>query len=256
MEKFLLKPRHIEIQIFGDKHGNAIHLGERDCSIQRRHQKVVEEAPSPTLTEEERAFIGGLSADAIKKLGYVGAGTIEYLFEDGKFYFMEMNTRIQVEHPVTEMITGIDLIVEQIRVAAGEKLTLNKENIRLRGHAIEVRINAEDPETFAPSPGEIKQFHAAGGLGVRFDSAVYNGYKIPPYYDSMVGKLIVHGRDRDEAIARLRRAIQETIVDGVKTTLPLHLWIIDSPDFKTGDYNIHWLEKKLAEKAEEKKKAS
>ncbi|MAF68576.1 MAG: acetyl-CoA carboxylase biotin carboxylase subunit [Micavibrio sp.] len=256
MEKFLLKPRHIEIQIFGDKHGNAIHLGERDCSIQRRHQKVVEEAPSPTLTEEERTFIGGLSADAIKKLGYVGAGTIEYLFEDGKFYFMEMNTRIQVEHPVTEMITGIDLIVEQIRVAAGEKLTLNKENIRLRGHAIEVRINAEDPETFAPSPGEIKQFHAAGGLGVRFDSAVYNGYKIPPYYDSMVGKLIVHGRDRDEAIARLRRAIQETIVDGVKTTLPLHLWIIDSPDFKTGDYNIHWLEKKLAEKAEEKKKAS
>ena len=256
MEKFLLKPRHIEIQIFGDKHGNAIHLGERDCSIQRRHQKVVEEAPSPTLTEEERAFIGGLSADAIKKLGYVGAGTIEYLFEDGKFYFMEMNTRIQVEHPVTEMITGIDLIVEQIRVAAGEKLTLNKENIRLRGHAIEVRINAEDPETFAPSTGEIKQFHAAGGLGVRFDSAVYNGYKIPPYYDSMVGKLIVHGRDRDEAIARLRRAIQETIVDGVKTTLPLHLWIIDSPDFKTGDYNIHWLEKKLAEKAEEKKKAS
>lgn len=256
MEKFLLKPRHIEIQIFGDKHGNAIHLGERDCSIQRRHQKVVEEAPSPTLTEEERAYIGGLSADAIKKLGYVGAGTIEYLFEDGKFYFMEMNTRIQVEHPVTEMITGIDLIVEQIRVAAGEKLTLNKENIRLRGHAIEVRINAEDPETFAPSPGEIKQFHAAGGLGVRFDSAVYNGYKIPPYYDSMVGKLIVHGRDRDEAIARLRRAIQETIVDGVKTTLPLHLWIIDSADFKTDDYNIHWLEKKLAEQAEEKKKAS
>lgn len=245
MEKYLLKPRHIEIQIFGDKHGNAIHLGERDCSIQRRHQKVVEEAPSPVLKDEERAYIGGLSADAIRKMGYVGAGTIEYLYEDGNFYFMEMNTRIQVEHPVTEMITGIDLIAEQIRVAAGEKLTINKENIKLRGHAIEVRINAEDPKTFIPSPGEIKQFHPAGGLGVRFDSAVYNGYKIPPYYDSMVGKLIVHGRNRDEAIARLNRAIQETIVDGVKTTLPLQLWITEHEDFKSGNYTIHWLEKEL-----------
>ena len=245
MEKYLLTPRHIEIQVFGDKHGNAIHLGERDCSIQRRHQKVVEEAPSPTLTEEQRAYIGGLSADAVRKMGYVGAGTIEYLFENGEFFFMEMNTRIQVEHPVTEMITGIDLIAEQIRVAAGEKLTINKENIKLRGHAIEVRINAEDPKTFIPSPGEIKQFHPAGGLGVRFDSAVYNGYKIPPYYDSMVGKLIVHGRNRDEAIARLNRAIQETIIDGVKTTLPLQLWITEHPDFKSGNYNIHWLEKEL-----------
>ncbi|MGE4313396.1 MAG: acetyl-CoA carboxylase biotin carboxylase subunit [Pseudobdellovibrionaceae bacterium] len=247
MEKYLLKPRHIEIQVFGDKHGNAIHLGERDCSLQRRHQKVLEEAPSPVLSEEQRDFIGSLSADAIRKMGYIGAGTIEYLFEDGKFYFMEMNTRIQVEHPVTEMITGIDLIAEQIKVAAGEPLSVNKDRIHLRGHAIEVRINAEDPKTFIPSPGEIKQFHAAGGLGVRFDSAVYNGYRIPPYYDSMVGKLIVHGRNREEAIQRLRRAIQETIIDGVKTTLPLHLWITADPEFLKGEYTIHWLEKKLAE---------
>ena len=251
IEKYLEKPRHIEIQVFGDKHGNGIHLGERDCSIQRRHQKLVEEAPSPTLTEEERAEIGSLSARMVREMGYVGAGTIEYLYEDGKFYFMEMNTRIQVEHPVTEMITGIDLIAEQIKVAYGEPLTLNKENIKLRGHAIEVRINAEDPETFVPSPGKITQFHAPGGLGVRFDSAIYGGYSIPPYYDSMVGKLIVHGRNRDEAIRRLNRAIVETVVDGVKTTLPLHQWIINEDAFKTGDYDIHWLEKKLAAKAEE-----
>lgn len=248
LEKYLEKPRHIEIQIFGDKHGNAVHLGERDCSIQRRHQKLVEEAPSPTLTEDERNYIGSLSADVIQKMGYVGAGTIEYLYEDGNFYFMEMNTRIQVEHPVTEMITGIDLIAEQIRVAAGEPLSIKKDNFKLRGHAIEIRINAEDPVTFIPSPGKIKQFHAPGGLGVRFDSAIYGGYTIPPYYDSMIGKLIVHGRDRDEAIKRLRRAIVETVVDGVKTTLPLHDWIIHQEDFVTGNYNIHWLEKKLAEK--------
>ncbi|MCI5060336.1 MAG: acetyl-CoA carboxylase biotin carboxylase subunit [Alphaproteobacteria bacterium] len=248
IEKFLEKPRHIEIQIFGDKHGNGIHLGERDCSIQRRHQKLVEEAPSPALPEEERNKIGTLAADVIRKMGYIGAGTIEFLYEDGEFYFMEMNTRIQVEHPVTEMITGVDLIAEQIRVAAGEKLSLNKENIRLRGHAIEVRINAEDPETFIPSPGKIHQFHAPGGLGVRFDSAIYGGYSIPPYYDSMVGKLIVHGRNREEAIRRLHRAIVETVVDGVKTTLPLHQWIISQDAFITGEYNIHWLEKKLAEK--------
>lgn len=247
IEKYLEKPRHIEIQIFGDKHGNAIHLGERDCSIQRRHQKVVEEAPSPVLPEDERNAIGKLSAEMVRKMGYVGAGTIEFLYEDGNFYFMEMNTRIQVEHPVTEMITGVDLIAEQIRVAYGEPLSLNKENIRLRGHAIEVRINAEDPKTFIPSPGKIKQFHAPGGLGVRFDSAIYGGYSIPPYYDSMIGKLIVHGRDRNEAIKRLRRAIVETVVDGIKTTLPLHEWIIDQEDFQTGNYNIHWLEKKLAE---------
>lgn len=252
IEKYLEKPRHIEIQIFGDGHGNSIHLGERDCSIQRRHQKLVEEAPSPNLTDEERDYIGTLSADVIRQMGYEGAGTIEYLYEDGKFYFMEMNTRIQVEHPVTEMITGVDLIAEQIRVAAGEPLSLNKDRIRLRGHAIEVRINAEDPVTFMPSPGEIKQFHTPGGLGVRFDSAIYTGYKIPPYYDSMVGKLIVHGRNREECIRRLRRAIVETVVDGVKTTLPLHHWITEQPAFIDGSYNIHWLEKKLAEREEQK----
>ena len=255
VEKYLEKPRHIEVQIFGDKHGNAVHLGERDCSTQRRHQKVVEEAPSPALTEEQRQEIGDLTAKMIRDMGYVGAGTIEFLWEKGKFYFMEMNTRIQVEHPVTEMITGVDLIAEQIRVAAGEKLTI-PENIRFRGHAMEVRINAEDPSTFIPSPGVISQFHAAGGLGVRFDSAVYNGYRIPPYYDSMVGKLIVHGRTRDECITRLRRAIEETVVDGIKTTLPLHLWILQQQEFLSGEYNIHWLEKKLAAKAEADQKAA
>ena len=199
------------------------------------------------MHENEREEIGKLAAKMVRDMGYVGAGTIEFLYENGKFYFMEMNTRIQVEHPVTEMITGVDLIAEQIRVAAGEKLSI-PENIRFRGHAIEVRINAEDPDTFIPSPGEIRQFHAAGGMGVRFDSAVYNGYRIPPYYDSMVGKLIVHGRTREECIRRLRRAIRETVVDGVKTTLPLHLWILDQEEFLSGEYNIHWLEKKLAEK--------
>ena len=253
VEKYLGRPRHIEIQVFGDEHGNAIHLGERDCSLQRRHQKVLEEAPSPVLTEEERQHIGQLSAETVRKMGYRGAGTIEYLYEDGNFYFMEMNTRIQVEHPVTEMITGIDLIQEQIRIAAGEELSLNKERIRFRGHAIELRINAEDPDTFTPCPGTITQFHCPGGLGVRFDSAIYNGYKIPPYYDSMVGKLIIHARNRDECIRRARRAIVETIIDGVKTTLPLHDWILQQPEFHSGDYTIHWLEKKLAEKQVGKK---
>lgn len=248
IEKFLEKPRHIEIQVFGDSHGNAIHLGERDCSIQRRHQKLVEEGPSPVLTAEQRDYIGTLAADTIRKLGYLGAGTIEFLFEDGKFYFMEMNTRIQVEHPVTEMITGIDLISEQIRVAAGEPLTISKNGFGFRGHAIEIRINAEDPDTFVPSPGVIKLFHAPGGLGVRFDSAIYGGYTIPPYYDSMIGKLIVHGRNREECIRRLRRAIRETVIEGVKTTLPLHDWILQQPEFLSGQYTIHWLEKKLTEK--------
>lgn len=256
MEKYLGKPRHIEIQVFGDKHGNAIHLGERDCSTQRRHQKVLEEAPSPALSEEERNQIGTLAAEMVRQMGYVGAGTIEFLWENGQFYFMEMNTRIQVEHPVTEMLTGIDLIAEQIRIAAGEPLQFTGDKIRFRGHAIEVRINAEDPLTFIPSPGEIRQFHAAGGLGVRFDSAVYNGYRIPPYYDSMIGKLIVHGRTRDECIQRMRRALQETVVDGIKTTLPLHLWILEQPEFLSGDYSIHWLEKKLAERAEQEKSAA
>ncbi|MCD8497367.1 MAG: acetyl-CoA carboxylase biotin carboxylase subunit [Alphaproteobacteria bacterium] len=248
MEKFLEKPRHIEIQVFGDEHGNAVHLGERDCSTQRRHQKLVEEAPSPVLTDDQRQEIGNLAAKTVQKMGYTGAGTIEFLYEDGKFYFMEMNTRIQVEHPVTEMITGQDLIAEQIRVAQGEELSLPRTPIKFRGHAIEIRINAEDPNTFTPSPGTITQFHAPGGLGVRFDSAIYTGYAIPPYYDSMVGKLIVHGRNRDECIKRLRRAIRETVVEGIKTTLPLHQWILEQPEFLSGDYNIHWLEKKLAER--------
>lgn len=247
-EKYLERPKHIEIQIFGDSHGNAIHLGERDCSTQRRHQKLVEEAPSPVLSDEQRDYIGTLAAETIRKMGYIGAGTIEFLFQDGEFYFMEMNTRIQVEHPVTEMITGIDLIAEQIRVAAGEPLSVNKDKIHLRGHAIEVRINAEDPDTFMPSPGEITQFHAPGGLGVRFDSAIYGGYKIPPYYDSMVGKLIVHGRTREECIRRMRRALNETVVEGIKTSLPLHRWIMEQPEFLSGEYSIHWLEKKLADR--------
>lgn len=248
IEKYLDNPRHIEIQVFGDSHGNAIHLGERDCSIQRRHQKLLEEGPSPVLTHEQREKIGTLAADTIRKLGYLGAGTIEFLFEDGKFYFMEMNTRIQVEHPVTEMITGIDLIAEQIRVAAGEPLMICKNGFRFRGHAIEIRINAEDPDTFMPSPGTITQFHAPGGLGVRFDSAIYGGYSIPPYYDSMIGKLIVHGRNREECIRRLLRAIRETVIEGVKTTLPLHEWILNQPEFISGEYTIKWLENKLAEK--------
>ena len=248
IEKFLEKPRHIEIQVFGDTHGNAIHLGERDCSIQRRHQKLVEEGPSPVLSAELRDQIGSLAAKTVRELGYRGAGTIEFLYENEKFYFMEMNTRIQVEHPVTEMITGIDLIAEQIRVAAGEKLTLYKARIHLRGHVIEIRINVQDPDTFMPSPGKITKFHAPGGLGVRFGSAIYDGYSIPPYYDSMVGKLIVHGRNREECIRRLRRAIRETVIEGVKTTLPLHDWILQQPEFTSGEYTIHWLEKQLAER--------
>lgn len=252
IEKFLTTPRHIEIQVFGDGNGEGIHLGERDCSLQRRHQKVVEEGPSPVLTESQREEIGNRAADTVRKMGYRGAGTFEFLFENGEFFFMEMNTRIQVEHPVTEMITGIDLVAEQIRVAAGEGLSVNKDNFRLRGHSIEVRINAEDPETFVPSPGAITQYHPAGGLGVRMDSAIYQGYRIPPYYDSMIGKLIIHGRNREECIARLRRAIYETVIEGVKTTLPLHAWIIDHPDFLSGDYNIHWLEKQLEERAKDK----
>ena len=246
MEKFLEKPRHIEIQVFGDGKGGGIHLGERDCSIQRRHQKVVEEGPSPVLTEEERAHIGGISADVVQKMQYRGAGTFEFLFEDGEFYFMEMNTRIQVEHPVTEMITGVDLLAEQIRIAAGEELSIKKDNIRLRGHSIEVRINAENPRTFMPSPGRIEEYHAPGGLGVRMESAIYKGYSIPPYYDSMVGKLIVHGRNREECLRRLHRAINETVIEGIETTLPLHQWIISQPDFISGDYTIHWLEQQLA----------
>lgn len=250
IEKYLERPKHIEIQIFGDNHGNAVHLGERDCSTQRRHQKLIEEAPSPVIDEAARAKIGNLAADTVRAMGYSGAGTIEFLYQDGDFYFMEMNTRIQVEHPVTEMVTGIDLIAEQIRVAAGEPLSIKSEGLRFRGHAMEIRINAEDPETFIPSPGEIRQFHMPGGMGVRFDSAIYTGYKIPPHYDSMIGKLIVHGRNRDECIRRMRRAITETVIEGVRTTLPLHAWILDQPEFLSGEYSIHWLEKKLAARSE------
>jgi len=245
MEKLLSDPRHVEIQVFADKHGNAVHLGERDCSIQRRHQKVVEEGPCPILSESQREEIGALAADVCRKMGYVGAGTMEFLFEKGKFYFMEMNTRIQVEHPVTEAITGYDLIAEQISVAAGVPLSMTRDRIRFRGHSIEVRINAEDPETFAPSPGTIERFHPAGGLGIRFDSAIYQGYKIPSNYDSMIGKLIVHARDREQCIRRLSRAIDETVIEGVKTTLPLHKRIIEHDDFASGDYTIRWLEDKL-----------
>ncbi|RWR49378.1 acetyl-CoA carboxylase biotin carboxylase subunit [Sinirhodobacter ferrireducens] len=245
MEKYLQKPRHIEIQVFGDGKGRAVHLGERDCSLQRRHQKVLEEAPGPCITPEQRTKIGKICADAMAELGYSGAGTIEFLFEDGEFYFIEMNTRLQVEHPVTEAIFGVDLVREQIRVAAGEKMEFRQEDLKIRGAAIEVRINAERMPNFAPCPGRITQYHAPGGLGVRVDSALYDGYKIPPYYDSLIGKLIVHGRDRQEALARLSRALSELIVDGVDTTVPLFTALLQEPDILKGDYSIHWLEKWL-----------
>ena len=247
IEKYLEKPRHIEIQVFGDGMGKGIHLGERDCSLQRRHQKVWEEAHSPALNAEERARIGETCAKAIADLGYSGAGTIEFLYENGEFYFIEMNTRLQVEHPVTEAITGIDLVHEQIRVASGGGLSVTQDEIRFHGHAIECRINAEDPRTFAPSPGTITHFHTPGGLGVRVDSGVYSGYRIPPYYDSLIGKLIVHGRNRVECMMRLRRALDEFVVDGIKTTLPLFRELVGNADIANGDYDIHWLEKHLAE---------
>jgi acetyl-CoA carboxylase biotin carboxylase subunit len=246
LEKYLEKPRHIEIQVLGDGQGNAIHLGERDCSLQRRHQKVWEESPSPALNDAQRAEIGETVARAMREMRYSGAGTIEFLYEDGQFYFIEMNTRIQVEHPVTEMITGIDLVNEQIKVAAGAPLSLSQEDVRFNGHAIECRVNAEHPATFRPSPGVISYYHPPGGLGVRVDSAVYQGYAIPPNYDSLVGKLIVHGRTRTEAMMRLRRALDEFVVDGVDTTLPLFRTLVRNPDIQNGDYDIHWLEKFLA----------
>ena len=247
LEKYLEKPRHIEIQVLGDGAGDAIHLGERDCSLQRRHQKVWEEAPSPALNDEERARIGATVAEAMKELGYAGAGTIEFLYEDGQFYFIEMNTRVQVEHPVTEMITGIDIVNEQIKVAAGSPLSVRQDEVRLNGHAIECRINAEHPATFRPSPGLITYFHPPGGLGVRVDSAAYQGYRIPPHYDSLIGKLIVHGRTRTECLMRLRRALDEFIVEGVETTLPLYRDLVRNADIQNGAYDIHWLEKHLAE---------
>jgi len=247
IEKYLGKPRHIEVQVFGDGRGTAVHLGERDCSLQRRHQKVLEEAPGPAIDPETRARIGETCAKAVADLGYEGAGTIEFLYEDGEFYFIEMNTRLQVEHPVTEAIFGVDLVREQIRVAAGEPMSFTQDDLELRGHAIEVRINAERLPNFAPCPGKITQYHAPGGLGVRMDSALYDGYKIPPYYDSLIAKLIVHGRDRPEALARLNRALGELIVDGVDTTVPLFHALLQEPDIQSGDYTIHWLERWLEE---------
>ncbi len=242
LEKYLAKPRHIEVQVLGDTHGNAIHLGDRDCSLQRRHQKVWEEGPSPALNPEQRESVGGIVAKAMAELGYVGAGTIEFLYEDGKFFFIEMNTRVQVEHPVTEMITGIDIINEQIKIAAGSPLSITQDEVRILGAAIECRINAEHPRTFKPSPGRITYFHPPGGLGIRVDSAAYQGYVIPPFYDSLVGKLVVHGRTRTEALMRLRRALDEFVVDGIETTLPLFRALVRNSDVQNGQYDIHWLE--------------
>ncbi len=249
IEKYLGQPRHIEIQVMGDGKGGGVHLGDRDCSLQRRHQKVLEEANSPALNAEERERIGEICAKAVRDLGYAGAGTVEFLYENGEFYFIEMNTRLQVEHPVTEMITGIDLVNEQLRIASGGGLSFSQEDVTFSGHAIECRINAEHPETFVPSPGRITYYHPPGGLGVRVDSGVYQGYSIPPNYDSLIGKLIVHGRNRVECLMRLRRALDEYVVDGIETTLPLFRELVSNTDIQDGDYNIHWLEHYLAEKA-------
>lgn len=248
LEKYLSAPRHIEFQVFGDSHGNAVHMGERDCSLQRRHQKILEESPSPALTGSQRAEMGEKVRQAVLKLGFLGAGTMEFLYENGAFYFIEMNTRLQVEHPVTEMVTGLDLVREQIRVAAGLPLSVTQEQIRFSGHAIECRINAEDPETFAPSPGLVSDYHAPGGLHVRVDSALYNGYRIPPHYDSLIAKLIVYGDTRDDCLMRLKRALEEFVVLGPKTTIPLHQKLLQNGDFKAGNYTIKWLEQWLAGK--------
>lgn len=256
MEKYLGNPRHIEIQLLGDHHGNCVYFGERDCSIQRRHQKVVEEAPSPALNAKERKFIGELAAKTAAAIGYRGVGTMEFLYEDGKFYFIEMNTRLQVEHTISEMITGVDLVREQIRVATGAPLGYTQDDIKFDGHSIQCRINAENPNTFIPSPGKITNYHAPGGLGVRVDSAIYEGYKIPPNYDSLIAKLIVHGKNRNECLLRLRRSLAEFVIGGVDTLLPLHERIIAQPDFINGDYSIHWLERYLAEEEAKKDKKS
>ena len=245
IEKYLTTPRHIEIQVFGDGKGTAVHLGERDCSLQRRHQKVFEEAPGPCITPEEREKIGKICADAVAKINYIGAGTIEFLYENGEFYFIEMNTRLQVEHPVTESIFGVDLVREQIRVASGLDMSFGQKDLTINGHAIEVRINAEKLPNFTPCPGKITAYHAPGGLGVRMDSAIYDGYSIPPYYDSLIGKLIVHGRDRKEALARLYGALSEIIIDGIDTTIPLFDALLREEDINNGSYNIHWLEQWL-----------
>ena len=241
MERYLQKPRHVEIQILADEHGNAIYLGERDCSLQRRHQKIIEEAPAPGITDAERKKVGEACVAACKRIGYRGAGTFEFLYEDGEFFFIEMNTRVQVEHPITELVTGVDIVQEQIRIASGLPLQYEQEDIVIEGHAFECRINAEDPETFAPCPGKITEWHAPGGLGIRVDSEIYSGYSIPPYYDSMIAKLIVHAKTRNAALMRLRRALEEFIIMGVKTTIPLHQEIISQNEFIDGQYNIHWL---------------
>jgi acetyl-CoA carboxylase biotin carboxylase subunit len=246
LEKYLGRPRHIEIQILADLHGNVVHLGERDCSLQRRHQKVLEEAPSPALNQRQRDEIGAIAVSAIKKIGYRSVGTIEFLYEDGRFYFIEMNTRLQVEHPVTEMICGLDLVREMVRVASGAPLGFTQDEIRLAGHAIECRINAENPATFAPCPGRIGEYHAPGGLGVRVDSGLYAGYRVPSHYDSMIAKLIVFGTNRNECLMRLRRALAEYVISGIDTTIPLHQRLIAEPDFVNGAYDIHWLEKLVA----------
>ncbi len=245
MEKFLETPRHVEIQVLADEHGNAVHLGERDCSMQRRHQKVIEESPAPGITDAEREKIGTICAEACKRIGYRGAGTFEFLYEKGEFYFIEMNTRVQVEHPVTEMVTGIDIIKEQLRIASGLPLSFKQEDVKVLGHAIECRINAEDPKTFLPWPGKIDQFHTPGGPGIRVDSHIYNGYTIPPFYDSMIGKLIAYGSDRDEAISRMRNALHEVVIDGIRTNVPLHKELMEDAAFQIGGTNIHYLEDKL-----------
>ncbi len=247
MEKYLGNPRHIEIQVIADKHGNAVHLGERDCSMQRRHQKVIEEAPSPALSAKERHEIGELTRQAVARLGYYSVGTVEYLYENGEFFFIEMNTRLQVEHPITEMITGVDLVREQIRIAHGHKLSFSQEDIRFSGHSIECRINAEHPETFVPSPGKLQEYHAPGGLGIRVDSHLYSGYSVPPHYDSLISKLIVHGKTRNECLMRLRRALDEYVIGGIHTSIPLHQHLVHEPDFINGDYSIKWLEKHMEE---------
>ncbi|NNE04686.1 MAG: acetyl-CoA carboxylase biotin carboxylase subunit [Xanthomonadales bacterium] len=248
MEKYLENPRHIEIQVLSDQHGNAIHLGERDCSTQRRHQKVIEEAPGVGITDKQREKIGKICTDACKRIGYRGAGTFEFLFDDGQFYFIEMNTRIQVEHPVTERITGVDLVREQILIAAGARLSYKQDNIQFRGHAIECRINAEDPDNFMPCPGTIDDFHAPGGPGIRMDSHIYDGYRVPPNYDSMIAKIIAHGENRSAALARMRVALDELVLQGIKTNVPLHKWLLSDPGFLKGGFNIHYLEKRLAER--------
>ena len=252
MEKYLENPRHIEIQVLADTHGKAIHLGERDCSMQRRHQKALEESPAPGITPEQREEIGGVCVEACKRIGYRGAGTFEFLYEDGCFYFIEMNTRIQVEHPVTEQVTGIDLLTEQIRIAAGKPLTYTQEDVQLRGHAIECRINAEDAETFIPSPGVVEYFHAPGGPGIRVDTHLYDDYRVPPNYDSMIGKLIGYGATREECIARLKVALDEMVLEGIKTNIALHKWVLRDDGFKRGGFNIHYLEKRLEERSEAK----